>query len=398
MIDRFHPVEQPVPTPDRPGSYPKRILLAVTGKTPQIVTETLWALAMDSEQPFVPSQIRLLTTEEGRRHAVEKLLHPQNGAFHALCRDWNLGPIDFDASCIRVLSKEGRPVEDIVSPHDNEITADQICAWVKAATSDPEAAVHVSLAGGRKTMGYYAGYALSLFGRDQDRLSHVLVDERYERMRDFYYPTPEPRTLFSPDGKLSADASAARVHLARIPFVRLSHFLSPGVRAGQASFTETVAETQKALAVPELRLDYDECVIVCGGRRVHLAASLFALYAWMARRTVEQGVGAGVTYACESQWDRDRQELSFHYEHACSGSHTRIDKFRKRLVHGLGKEQLEQGTTNINKQLTRQLGAYRYAEPYHIVSVGDASPTNRQQLKGLTVPPGRISGTMRPPF
>lgn len=198
MNDPLQLDEKPAPMPDHPASYPKRILLAVTGKTPQIVTETLWALAMDSEQPFVPTQIRLLTTEEGRRHAVEKLLNPESGAFHALCRDWKLGPIDFDAACIQVLSREGQPVEDIVSPHDNEITADQICAWVKEATRDPQSAVHVSLAGGRKTMGYYAGYALSLFGRDQDRLSHVLVDERYERMREFYYPTPEPCTLFSP--------------------------------------------------------------------------------------------------------------------------------------------------------------------------------------------------------
>jgi CRISPR-associated protein (TIGR02584 family) len=364
MNDPLQLDEKPAPMPDHPASYPKRILLAVTGKTPQIVTETLWALAMDSEQPFVPTQIRLLTTEEGRRHAVEKLLNPESGAFHALCRDWKLGPIDFDAACIQVLSREGQPVEDIVSPHDNEITADQICAWVKEATRDPQSAVHVSLAGGRKTMGYYAGYALSLFGRDQDRLSHVLVDERYERMREFYYPTPEPCTLFSPDGKLSADASAARVHLARIPFVRLSHFLSPGVRAGQASFTETVAETQKALAVPELRLDYDRCDLVCGGRRVHLPPSLFALYAWMARRRIERGEAAGVTYTARSRWDRDCEELNFHYEHACSGSETRIDKFRKRLANGLRKAQLEQGVTKINAELNRQMGAYRFAEPY----------------------------------
>jgi CRISPR-associated protein (TIGR02584 family) len=28
--------------------------------------------------------------------------------------------------------------------------------------------------GERKTMGFYVGYALSLFGRAQDRLSHVI--------------------------------------------------------------------------------------------------------------------------------------------------------------------------------------------------------------------------------
>lgn len=37
-------------------------------------------------------------------------------------------------------------------------------------------------------MGYYLGYALSLYGRAQDRLSHVLVTERYESLRDFFIP------------------------------------------------------------------------------------------------------------------------------------------------------------------------------------------------------------------
>lgn len=395
MNDPLELAETPAPTPDRPASYPKRILLAVTGKTPQIVTETLWALAMDSEQPFVPTHIRLLTTEEGRRHAVEKLLNPESGAFHALCRDWKLGPVDFDESCIQVLSKEGRPVEDIVSPHDNEITADQICAWVKEATSDPQTAVHVSLAGGRKTMGFYAGYALSLFGRDQDRLSHVLVDERYERMRDFYYPTPEPRTLFSPDGKLSADASAARIHLARIPFVRLSHFLSPRVRAGKASFTETVAATQKALAVPELRLDYDQCDIVCDGERVHLPPSLFAFYAWLASRRVERDENAGVTYAFKAEWDENCEALNFHYGQACSGGERHVDKFRKRIETGLSKAHLEQVISKINATLYTALGE-RKAIRYQIVSLAGPSCRGRK-LKGLTVSPGRISGTLQPP-
>jgi CRISPR-associated protein (TIGR02584 family) len=47
---------------------------------------------------------------------------------------------------------------------------------VLAPTADPQASLHVSIAGERKTMGFYVGYALSLFGRTQGRLSHVLND------------------------------------------------------------------------------------------------------------------------------------------------------------------------------------------------------------------------------
>ena len=41
-----------------PSEYTKRILLAVSGLTPQIVTETIYALAMRVEDPFVPTEVK----------------------------------------------------------------------------------------------------------------------------------------------------------------------------------------------------------------------------------------------------------------------------------------------------------------------------------------------------
>ncbi len=35
-----------------PSEYPSRILLAVTGMSPQILTETLWALAVAEAPPL----------------------------------------------------------------------------------------------------------------------------------------------------------------------------------------------------------------------------------------------------------------------------------------------------------------------------------------------------------
>src|SRR5260221_10737988 len=39
-----------------------RVLLAVTGLSPQIVTETLYALAVARDPGWIPSEIRLITT------------------------------------------------------------------------------------------------------------------------------------------------------------------------------------------------------------------------------------------------------------------------------------------------------------------------------------------------
>ena len=41
------------------------ILLAVTGLSPQVVTETVWALAHE-DPPWIPDAVQLLTTCAGR--------------------------------------------------------------------------------------------------------------------------------------------------------------------------------------------------------------------------------------------------------------------------------------------------------------------------------------------
>src|SRR5574337_1815314 len=81
-----------------PHTYPRRVLLAVTGLSPQIVTETLYALA-HREPAVVPTEIRLVTTLEGAERARLTLLDPEDGQFHALCRDYGLVGIRFDAGC-----------------------------------------------------------------------------------------------------------------------------------------------------------------------------------------------------------------------------------------------------------------------------------------------------------
>lgn len=51
-----------------------------------------------------------------------------------------------------------------------------------------DTAIHLSLAGGRKTMSYYAGQAMNLVARPQDRLSHVILsDKRFEFSPDFSF-------------------------------------------------------------------------------------------------------------------------------------------------------------------------------------------------------------------
>jgi len=65
----------------------RKILLAVTGLSPQIVTETLYALAVGQDTPWIPDEIHLITSCEGAERARLSLLDPVAGlpALRAWC-------------------------------------------------------------------------------------------------------------------------------------------------------------------------------------------------------------------------------------------------------------------------------------------------------------------------
>ena len=257
----------------KPQDYATRILVAVTGLSPQIVTETLYALAVRperSEHVFVPTKIRLITTVEGARRAKDSLLSPGSGWFHRLQSDYGLPEIEFGPQHIVVLKdRTGQPLDDIRTKDDNQRAADTITEEIRKLTRDDDTALHVSIAGGRKTMGFYVGYALSLYGRTQDRLSHVLVTAPYESRPEFFYPAPQRRVMTDREGR-PYDAHDGRVTLAHIPFVRLRAGLGHDLLSSSASFSAAVEEAQRALPPLGLVLDPASCTVDAGGETFEL--------------------------------------------------------------------------------------------------------------------------------
>lgn len=105
-----------------------------------------------------------------------------------MCEECNLPEIKFDEKSLNaIVDKEGNKLDDLKTPEENELAADMICQKVREFTQDDNVSLHVSIAGGRKTMGFYAGYALSLYGRLQDQLSHVLVSEKPSSFTDMAF-------------------------------------------------------------------------------------------------------------------------------------------------------------------------------------------------------------------
>ena len=339
-----------------PEQYSRRILLCVSGLSPQIVTETLYALTVTGEPRFIPTEIHLLTTAEGAERARLTLLSEEPGWFHRLRRDYGLPAIRFTLDTLHILrAADGRPLNDIREPADNEAIADAITTKVRELTADPASAVHASIAGGRKTMGFYLGYALSLFGRPQDRLSHVLVSSPFESNPNFFYPPPVERVIFAtgPDQR-PLDASSATVMLADIPFVRLRDGLQEALLRDGASFSEVVRQAQRNLAAPRLTLDAATCRVRCGETVLRLTPISFAWLAWFARRTL-----AGLP---PLHWKRigPAEVAAFLAEHQVALNDPLADAdhplIAARRQEGIPKEFFEERTSKLKRELSRALG------------------------------------------
>ena len=94
---------------------PARVLLAVTGFSPQIVTETLYALAVVRKPAWVPSEIKLITTLRGEENATLSLLFDSPGWFHRLRKDYGLSEIAFSQQNIHVMAgPDGKPLDGVL--------------------------------------------------------------------------------------------------------------------------------------------------------------------------------------------------------------------------------------------------------------------------------------------
>ena len=289
----------------QPHEYPRRILFCVAGVTPQIITETLYALAVETEgrPAFVPTEVHVLTTSLGAERVKAALLDPGSDRFGALCREHGLQGVHFGPDTLHLIrDANGEPVADIRSVADNERAADAITRSIAELTRDSTAAVHVSIAGGRKTMGFYAGHALSLHGRAQDRLSHVLVDERFEQLRDFYYKPRQPITIRDQQG-LEVSTQDARIQLADIPFVPLAHGLYQPLLDGRMGYAESVELLRRGSQEGVLVIDCGRGQISWQGSSLPMANSWLPIYLWFAHRR-RSGVGDGWILRRDIAYDR----------------------------------------------------------------------------------------------
>ncbi|MBI4328160.1 MAG: TIGR02584 family CRISPR-associated protein [Chloroflexi bacterium] len=276
--------------------------------SPAVLSETVWALA-HAKPPLVPHRVVVLTTLPGRARIEDELFTPVSdyggrSVWQALRRAVLGAGFEKDARLnfdeIRLIARRdpklGRsfPLEDIRTPADNEVAADFILEELRKLTENADTQVIASLAGGRKTMGALLYAALSLLGRPQDRLTHVLVSEPFDDpglSPRFYFPA-QPETLHQhPRTGGAHRGNAARLWLADVPFVRLRELFPKQLGRYPGTFGALVRaygeRIEEISGPPVVAWDDADLSWRVNGVRVVLSAREYAVFAFLLERCRE---------------------------------------------------------------------------------------------------------------
>jgi CRISPR-associated protein (TIGR02584 family) len=235
----------------------------VTGQSPAVLTETVWALAQE-KPAIIPHRVVVITTTEGRDTLIKELLSTLGdciwdrlrcrleGLGHDLTDRLRFGPTPNDIRVFTIFDpklKRTRELADIVSEEHNAAAADFIMETVRGLAMDDGVRLVASIAGGRKTMSALLFSVMSLLAKEDDLLTHILIGEPFESRGlkpRFYFPPAEPvihRGADREGNPVAISSEKANIQLGRIPFVALRNLFERDLKKKQ-SYSRLVQQCQ----------------------------------------------------------------------------------------------------------------------------------------------------------
>jgi CRISPR-associated protein (TIGR02584 family) len=182
--------------------------MSTLGLSPQTITETIYALACKDLDQFIVTDVIILTTTTGEEELRSTVL--AGGKNSKWAKLFKLLEYPEPKLKIVVPLNNSEKLTDINTPDTNIAFANALLCECKQIVEEKDTVISVSLAGGRKTMSFYAGYVLSLIGREDDLLCRVLVPPELEANENFYFPEAAP-----------VGSTSNLINLIEVPFVRL---------------------------------------------------------------------------------------------------------------------------------------------------------------------------------
>lgn len=309
------------------------ILLASLGLAPPIVTETLWAMMHPAKQkdgarlgraPIYPSIVHLVTTarypgratdpdSEGEAEArtedecaaqeeIDRRSALIAGKIEELYQSVRRKPptVIFDVVKYPKETRSRIYLEDIRTQEQNVIYSNHILGVVHSYARKPGDVIHMSLAGGRKSMSSYDLSAMMLFGRPQDELTHVLVNPPIlERAGlSFWWPDqPAKSVSIKDDDKVvpvpTTTEAGVSAELVNVPFFHLGVTLPKGVSPANFDLGQLVEFVDFERRAGKVVIDCKTRTISAGNWCHTLEPILFSLFALLATAKSERWVGVG---------------------------------------------------------------------------------------------------------
>ena len=230
-----------------------KILIATMGSSPAVLTETIWCLA-HAKKTIVPDEIVVLaaknSAEKVKRDLLEGDCSVWSRLLDALKKDKIKigGKLLFGPMSIHVIpdAKMGE-MWDLRSADDNLLAADFMMKEIRKYSESPDVEIVASIAGGRKTMSALLLSCMSLLGRDEDKVVHVLMPEELEGGAEppFYFPQKGMVHVSRKSGKKHKGESL-HSELFEVPFVRMRGWYQEKFKTNPPTYLSLVNKVQKA--------------------------------------------------------------------------------------------------------------------------------------------------------
>ncbi|MBU4414621.1 MAG: TIGR02584 family CRISPR-associated protein [Proteobacteria bacterium] len=369
----------------------KTVLLAVCGLSPQIITETLYALYQSNRHV---NAIHIITTRDGKEKIFSELFAGKSGHYYRYLEEYGIDPatIDFGHRNIHVITDDhGIEIPDIVNESHNEQLLKKCMELTFHFTKDPETAVFFSVAGGRKTMSSCLTLAAQMYGRPQDRLYHVLVSPEFENNRDFFYPPKKSQTIELRDNQgqpFFKETKFAQVNLIHIPFVSVRDNL-PGDFLKEPKDPGTLALSLIKEETFQLTVNLISGKIVYKKIEIDMMPAHLALYAFFAMQKKNcskevETCGSCIDCFLDIQSIYEKQEQISDLYKRVSGSRL-LEEMSDTGITGLSADNFNTYKAKIKSNLLGRFG------PYALTELEIASKEKRPNTRyGIMMDRGRI--------
>ncbi|MBL1215643.1 MAG: TIGR02584 family CRISPR-associated protein [Ignavibacteriae bacterium] len=340
----------------------KNILVCVSGLTPQIVTESLYSLSVQRkikiDEIYILTTLRGKKVIEGKDPAEFTPKIPLKTEIENLCNKYKIDKPAFTQNNKHIIVTKEESVElfDVRTDEENILFPNKTAEFIKRKTSDPENVLYCVISGGRKTMSVHLANALSMFGRENDKLLHVLTSEENE-FKGFYPVT------------LEEDKA---LQLSEIPFVRLRSIITSSLTKKEylsKTYSQFVEYTQNKLKLisdnRKILINTITREISFDNRTIKLEPLQFALYYKLVERNTEKNPACSIQEITSPQFGKSIKEILEEYIPAY---HLMENMLNPWWVKGFDAESFRSKRSKINSKLKELFEDENYYTEYKISS------------------------------